>query len=269
VHGVCHTAEVVSVPPELGALLGVLIIAALYARGVSQLWQRAGRAHGVRPGQAVCFTGGLLAILIAMESPLDRLSEDLFAIHMAQHLLLILVAAPLLVLGAPVAPLLWALPEASRRTVGAWFRHSAALLTRPQVAFATHSLALWLWHLPVLYEAALTNRGVHILEHLSFLATAVFFWWAIVHAARAIGVLYVFGLGLQSTVLGALLAFSPTPWYTAHAVSAAAWGLSPIEDQQLAGLIMWVPGSSVYLAAALGLLAAWFRDSSKASASSS
>jgi putative membrane protein len=256
-------------PPEPAALIGVLVVGALYVRGVLTLWQRAGRAHGVRRWQTVCFGAGLLAIVVALESPLDTLSQELFAIHMAQHLLLILVAGPLLVLGAPVAPLLWALPEASRRTVGSWFRPSAALLTRPPVAFGAHSLALWLWHLPILYEAAIANRGVHVVEHLSFLISAVVFWWATVHSTRAIGVLYVFGLALQSTLLGALLAFSPTPWYTAHLVSAPNWGLTPGQDQQLAGLIMWVPGSSVYLAAALGLLAAWLRDSSKASASSS
>jgi len=258
------------VPPEPAALLGVLLVGALYARGVAYLWQRAGHAHGVHLWQTACFAGGLLAIVVALETPLDTLSQELFAIHMAQHLLLILVAGPLLVLGAPVAPLLWAIRQPrSRRTVASWFHPSAALLTLPQVAFATHSLALWLWHLPALYEAALSSRGVHILEHLSFLATAVLFWWAIVHAPRAVGVLYVFGLALQSTVLGALLALSPTPWYSAHVVSAAAWGLTPGQDQQLAGLVMWVPGSSVYLAAALGLLAAWLRASSKTSASSS
>jgi len=257
------------VPPEPAALAGVLIVGALYARGVATLWRRAGREHVVRGWQTLCFGGGLLAIVVALESPLDRLGEELFAFHMAQHLLLILVAGPLLVLGAPVAPLLWALPEASRPTVGAWFRTAAAFLTRAPVAFGAHSLALWLWHVPALYEAALRNRGVHIFEHVSFLATAVLFWWVIVHATRAVALLCVFGLALQSTLLGALLAFSPTPWYTAHAVTAPAWGLTAGEDQQLAGLIMWVPGSSLYLAAALGLLAAWFRDSSKASASSS
>ncbi len=269
-HGLCQAYRQVPVPPEPAALLGVLVIAALYARGVSQLWQRAGRAHGVRPWQTVWFGAGLLAIVVALESPLDALSEQLFAFHMTQHMLLILVAAPLLVLGAPVAPLLWAMPELSRRkTVGPWFRRPAAVLTRPGVAFAAHSLALWLWHLPAFYQAALSTSGVHVLEHLTFLGTAVLFWWAIVHMTRAVGVLYLFGLALQSTLLGALLAFSPTPWYTAHQASAPAWGLTPVQDQQLAGLIMWVPGSSVYLAAALGLLAAWLRDSSKASASNS
>jgi putative membrane protein len=248
-------------PPEPAALIGVLVVGALYARGIFILWQRAGREHGLQRRQALCYGGGLLTIVVALESPLDRFSADLFAIHMVQHLLLIVVAGPLLVLGAPIAPLLWALPPASRRRVGSWLHRAATLLTRPALAFGLHSLALWLWHLPVLYEVALRSRGVHVLEHLSFLATAVLFWWAVIHATRAVGVLSVFGLALQSTVLGALLVFSPTPWYTAHQASAAAWGLTAGEDQQLAGLIMWVPGGSVYLAAALGLLARWLRES--------
>jgi putative membrane protein len=250
-------------PPEPAALIGVLLVGALYGRGVFTLWSRAGPDHGVRRWQAACFSGGLLAIVVALESPLDKLSEALFAIHMVQHLLLILVAGPLLVLGEPLAPLLWALPAASRRSLGAAWR-SLAFLGRPVVAFGAHSLALWLWHVPGLYEAALRNRGVHVLEHVSFLATAVLFWWAAVHSARlahGLGVVYVFGLALQSTLLGALLTFSPTPWYTAHLSSTAVWGLAPQEDQQVAGLIMWVPGGSVYLAAALGLLATWLRQS--------
>jgi putative membrane protein len=258
-------------PPEPAALMGVLAAGALYARGVLTLWQRAGREHVVRRWQAACFGGGLLAIVVALESPLDTLSQDLFAVHMVQHLLLILVAGPLLVLGAPLPPLLWALPEASRRTLGSWWR-TIALLARPAVAFGAHSLALWLWHLPALYDAALRSRGIHVLEHLSFLATAALFWWAVLHTAhrsQGLGILYFFAMALQSTVLGALLTFSQMPWYTAHLASAPAWGLTPLEDQQFAGLIMWVPGGGVYLAAALGLFATWFRVSSKASASSS
>jgi len=260
------------VPPEPAALLAVLLLGAVYARGVFTLWSRAGADHVVRRWwQAACFGGGSLAILVALESPVDTLSQDLFAVHMVQHLLLIVVAAPLVVLSAPVAPVLWAMPEASRRTVARWWRTTAPF-TRPAVAFAAHSLALWLWHVPNLYEAAIRSRGTHIFEHLTFLITAVLFWWGVIHRThrdKGVGVLYVFCLALQSTFLGALLTFSPRPWYSAHLATALAWGLTPLEDQQLAGLIMWVPGGTVYVAAALGLLASWLRSSSKASARSS
>ena len=258
-------------PAEPSALIAVVVGGALYARGVLRLWHRAGREHVVHRWQAACFGAGLLSIVVALESPLDNLSADLFALHMVQHLLLILVAGPLLVLGAPLAPLLWALPKASRRPLGSCCRR-IALLARPAVAVGLHSLALWLWHLPALYDAALRSRGLHVLEHVSFLATAALLWWTVLHIARrsqGLSILYLFGMALQSTLLGALLTFSATPWYTAHLASAPAWGLTPLEDQQFAGLIMWVPGAGVYLAAALGLFAVWFRWSSNASASSS
>jgi putative membrane protein len=184
---------------------------------------------------------------------------------MAQHLLLILVAAPLLVLGTPVLPILWAAPEASRRGLGAvWKRVN--FLEKPGIAFTLHSLALWAWHLPILYEAAINTRAVHVIEHLSFLGTAILFWFAVLRPGRGafgLGVLLVFALALQSTILAALLAFSPTPWYTAHLTSTAQWGLSPLEDQQIAGLAMWIPGGSIYLAAGLGLFAAWLNESNQ------
>src|SRR5205823_10748224 len=133
-----------------GALLGVLALGSLYTRGVLRLWRRAG-AHVVRGWQVAYFGAGLLAILVALESPVDALSGDLFAIHMVQHLLLIMVAAPLLVLGAPLAPVLWAFSAPTRRTLAHWW-HAIGVFSRPAVAFAVHSLALWLWHVPVLYQ---------------------------------------------------------------------------------------------------------------------
>jgi len=251
--------------PEPSALVAVLLSGGLYWRGVRILWQRAGREHVIHTWQVVCFGGGLLSVLVALESPLDALSAQLFAAHMVQHLLLLVVAGPLVVLGAPLVPILWALPEPSRRVLGGWFLRISRV-GRPGAAFAAHSIALWAWHLPPLYDAALRNRGVHVLEHVSFLGTAVLFWWAVLYGGRVgyqSGVLYVFGLALESTVLGALLAFSPAPWYTAHAATTLGWGITPHDDQQVAGLIMWVPGGAIYLVAALGLFATWLRDTSR------
>lgn len=249
-------------PPEPSVLLGAVVAAWLYARGLRILWRRAGRGHVVQCWQAACFGIGLGALLLALESPLDAISDQLFAAHMVQHLLLILIAAPLFVLGAPVAPMLWALPAPSRRVVGGWWRR-LTWLGRPAPAFVLHSVALWAWHVPALYEAALASRGVHVLEHLSFLVTAALFWWSLLHRGRAgygVGVLYVFGLALESTLLGALLTFAHAPWYTSHLATTAAWGISPLEDQQIAGLIMWVPGGVVYLASALTLFGLWLNE---------
>ncbi|MGI9148356.1 MAG: cytochrome c oxidase assembly protein [Chloroflexota bacterium] len=249
--------------PEPSALVAVLLTTWLYWRGVRTLWRRAGRGHVLHARQVVCFGLGLLTILVALETPLDPLSGELFAAHMVQHLLLLLIAGPLLVLGAPLVPILWALPEPSRRALGGWLRR-ANHLGHVGVTFTLHSVALWVWHIPALYDAALSNRGVHVIEHASFLGTAVLFWWAVLSRGRLgyrAGVVYVFGLALESTILGALLAFSPVAWYAAHATTTVGWGMSPLDDQQVAGLIMWVPGGTIYLAAALGLFAAWLRDS--------
>jgi cytochrome c oxidase assembly factor CtaG len=190
------------------------------------------------------------------------LSADLFAAHMVQHLLLILVAGPLVVLGAPLAPVLWALPRQSRRPIGRAMRR-LSFVSRPGVAFAVHSVALWVWHVPGLYEAALRSRGVHVLEHLSFLLTAILFWWAIRHASGA-SLLYLLGLAVESMLLGALLTFGDRPWYSTYALTTTRWGITPLADQQIAGLIMWVPGGVVYLGSGLAMLAAWLRQSSLA-----
>ena len=192
---------------EPGVLVGVLASAALYVHGVRRLWARAGRERGVKSWQAALFLVGLFAILVALDSPLERLSAQAFAAHMAQHLLLILVAGPLLVLGAPLLPFLWALPRAARPFLGRGSRWLTTLAS-PPLAFVFHSVALWLWHVPPLYEAAVADLNVHVVEHLSFVVTAALFWWAVLHRIRdghAASVLYLFGMAVQSTILGALL----------------------------------------------------------------
>ena len=242
-------------------LIGCAAAAYLYGHGLRTVWHRAGRGRGIRRWQAACYAAGLLAILLALGSPLDEQATQLFAIHMVQHLLLILVAGPLLILGLPLAALAWAAPESWRP----WLRvtHVAKPLARPAVAFALHSLALWSWHVPRLYDTALSQPAVHVAEHLSFLGTSVLFWWALLRTGRSTygtGVLYVFALALQSTILGALLTFAPTVWYTGHLGTTVPYGLSAQEDQHLAGLIMWIPGGAVYLASALLLFVAWLRE---------
>jgi putative membrane protein len=206
-----------------------------------------------------------LALVLALVSPLDAFGARLFCAHMLQHELLMLVAAPLLVLGRPLAAWTWALSPAQRQVVGRWTRvrwwsATWALLTDPLAAWALHALALWLWHLPSWFEAALHNEAWHALQHASFLITALLFWWAVVGGdarARAGGfaLLYLFTTMLHTGALGALLTMAPTPWYPSYAASAGALGLDPVEDQQLGGLVMWVPGSVAYLMAALVVMA--------------
>jgi cytochrome c oxidase assembly factor CtaG len=236
---------------------------------VFRLWRRAGVGRGIGWWQAGSFVVAWLTLVIALTSPLDEWSEHLFAAHMLQHELLMVVAAPLIALSSPFAALASAfhhtyLPaNAILRPIG----RSTATLWAGLVC-ALHAVALWGWHIPALYDAALAHQSVHAVQHLSFFGTAVLFWWVLVHgrhgrAGYGAAVLFVFGTALHSGFLGALLALSPRIWYAPYATTSALWRLSPLEDQQLAGLIMWVPGSVVFAAAGLTFLLAWLRDSAR------
>jgi cytochrome c oxidase assembly factor CtaG len=260
---------------EPGIALPLILAAVLYARGLRLLWdEHVGR--GIRVWEACCFAAGWLTAWLALLSPLHALSERLFVAHMIQHELLMVVAAPLLVLGRPLVPMLWALPSPARRTIGRFTRRRGwrvtwGLVSIPIVAFFVHGVAIWVWHAPPLYQATLASDGVHALQHLSFLGTALLFWWTIIHAhapggrARAVSfgtaVLLLFGTALHSGALGALLTFARTLWYPAYGSAASAWSLTPFEDQQLAGLVMWIPATFAYLIAALFLFTSWLRAS--------
>ncbi|MDQ4076829.1 MAG: cytochrome c oxidase assembly protein [Chloroflexota bacterium] len=262
-----------SLEPTL--LVGLLLGALAYARALGALWKRAGMGRGVRRWQAFSFAGGLLALVVALLSPIDALGEQLFSAHMVQHLLLIVVAAPLLVLGAPPVLWLWALPLQWRREVGRWWKHTPLrrygwkFLSQPLVVWALYAGILWLWHTPALYQAALESDLVHYLEHVSFLGSALLFWAVLADAGRrgqmgyGAGVLYIFTTGLHSTALGALITFASAPWYPIYAASTGTWGLTPLEDQQLAGLIMWLPVGLIYLLVALLLLAGWIKSAER------
>jgi putative membrane protein len=247
----------------------VLVLLALsagwYALGVMRLWRNAGVGRGISRLHASAFAGGWLALVVALVSPLDALGARLFSAHMLQHEVLMLMAAPLLVLGRPLAAWTWAFSPQQRQVVGRWTRvpwwaASWALLTDPLAAWALHALALWLWHVPSWFEAALHNEGWHALQHASFLGSALLFWWSALGVdarSRTSGfaMLYLFTTMLHTGALGALLTLAPTPWYPSYAAATGALGLDPVEDQQLGGLVMWVPGSLAYLVAGLALVA--------------
>ena len=207
----------------------------------------------------------IAALAVALVSPLDALSEALFTAHMVQHLLLMLVAAPLIAFSQLLFALLWGLPQSWRHAFKGWRRFSTLsaaerFVTMPLVAWILHTTALWFWHLPGPYQAALYDGAIHILEHSAFFGTALLYWWTFARTPQSSiqlygwGVASLFTMGLQSSLLGALLTFSRAPWYSVHAETASLWGLTSLEDQQLAGLIMWIPASIVYIVAALTML---------------
>jgi cytochrome c oxidase assembly factor CtaG len=251
-------------------LAGAMILAGwLYYRGVARLWSRPA-ASALPPWRAECFAAGLAIVLVALISPLDALSSALFSAHMVQHLLLIAAAAPLLVLGRPCIPILAALPASVRRALiprlrAPKFRSGLSQLCRPVIVWMVATATLWLWHMPWLYEAALRSAAVHATEHGLLLASAALFWFAVlpvgkrrdrsaVSSRQGMAIIALVAMALQGMLLGIALAFSRSPWYASYATTTAAWGLSPIEDQQIAGLIMWIPASAVYFAAALALI---------------
>lgn len=254
-------------------LIPVLVSGALYALGLSRLWRR-GIGRGIRRWEASCFATGWLVLALALLSPLHPLGEALFSAHMVQHELLMVVAAPLLVLGRPLVSWLHAIPVSSRRAMGAVtrnrrFRSGWRVLTYAGTAWVVQAVVLWGWHLPRLYDAALGSETVHAMQHISFLGAALLFWWALLHGrkshARGVtAVLYLFTTAVHSTLLGMLLTFASSPWYAHYQTISPAWGITPLEDQQLAGLIMWIPAGISYLIAALLLASRWLLDSDPA-----
>lgn len=218
-----------------------------------------------------CFAGALVAVGIALVSPLDALSSALASAHMVQHVLLLLVTTPLLALSAPFSTLLRGSPLIVRRAGGRWRRRlrltraNLRALRHPATVWLLHVGTLWFWHAAAAYDAALGSDLLHVFEHASFLVTGLLFWNVVIgargagRATHGLGVLLVFAMAMQSVFLSALLTFARTPWYSSYAATTTLWGLEPLADQQLAGVIMWIPAGAVYLAAGLTLMVAWLR----------
>ncbi len=250
---------------DVAALVGIPLAAVLYARGLRSLGLRRRFHNGWRP---VAFYMGLGGVFVALVSPLDALSGELFLAHMGQHMLLIFFAVPAVQLGAPVIPVLRGIPRPVRRRFIAPalkskpVRAALKFLFRPLIAWPLFTGTLILWHFPFAYEAALRNDLIHTAEHIAFALGAYLWWWNVIdptplraslsYLAR---VPFVFITVVPSFVLGAFLTFAPEAWYAPYAATAPAYGLSPLEDQQLGGLIMWIPGSFVIAATLLLTLA--------------
>jgi putative membrane protein len=217
--------------------------------------------------RARCFAGALAVVAVALVSPLDAVSGALASAHMVQHVLLLLVAAPLLALSSPGNTLLRGTPAAVRQATGRWrrrFRVTPAQLRplrNPAAVWALHVATIWFWHASVPYDAALDNGLVHVVEHASYVVTGLWFWQVVLGARGAVsnglGILLVFTMAMQSVFLSALLTFASGPWYSGYESTTQAWSLEPLADQQLAGVIMWIPAGLVYLGVALALLTRW------------
>jgi len=251
----------------------LLVTAAWYVSGVARAWCRGGRTGSVSAWSVVSFAVGWSAAAAALVSPVAWLSEILFSVHMTQHTLLMLVAAPLMAFGQPLLVFLWAFRRDHRERIAGSVRSRRILivwhhLTSPLSAFLLQAIALWIWHLPSLYEAALASDGVHAFQHLSFLLTASLFWWAMVHGrygrqGYGLAVVYVFLTAVHSGALGALLTVAPSPVYPYYVRQSAAWHVDALGDQQLAGLLMWIPAGVIFIVLGLALFAAWMGEAER------
>ncbi len=246
-------------------VLPVLTAAALYLDGWRMVSRRMPDRFGVR--HLVATMAGLASILLALTSPLDALSALLCSAHMTQHMLLMLVAPPLLWMGAPVAPMLLGLPRRVRRTVTRALavpqvRQLSHVLADPVAGWVVFIVAFWAWHVPAPYDLALRFDGWHHVEHACFFVTSLLFWRPVILSwptrsswPRWAMIPYLALADLQNSALAAILAFSDHVLYPTYAAVPRLWGLSALEDQAIAGVIMWVPGSLVFLLPVVWLVA--------------
>lgn len=241
----------------------MLLSAGLYGVGLWRLWRTAGVGHGLQKQSVSAFMFGWLALVVALVSPLDTMGSWLFSAHMLQHEILMIVAAPLLVSGKPLSIWIWAFPVSWRRYLASVINTGLVkkpwhLITSQLGAWTLHAIALWCWHIPYLFDAALHNNTIHTWQHISFLASALLFWWSVLsedakNNPKGWALLSIFSTMMHTAALGVLLTLAYQPWYTAYD-RTNLFGLSALEDQQLGGLIMWVPAGLVYLIAGLWII---------------
>lgn len=249
---------------EVPVILGIALAAAAYAWAV----RRVDRAHPRNPQplhRSWLFFGGLAAIGLALVSPIEAYEGSLFSVHMVQHMLLELVAAPLLLAGGPITLALRAsTPSVRRRLLAILQSRAMHALAFPVLAWLVFAAVNWGWHFSTLYDQALENPPLHYLQHATFLGAALLFWWPILgadpspwrlpHPAR---LLYLFLAMPQNSFLGVALMSATTVLYPHYLTNARDWGPTPLEDQQLGGVLMWVGGDLAFLAGMGVVVALW------------
>jgi putative membrane protein len=226
---------------HLSTVIGILALAVLY------FWAARKLRREPTLSQKILFLSGLLVMFVSLNGPLHDLSDDyLFSAHMVQHLLLTLAMPPLLVSGIPG----WMLrPALSNRFV----QPVASFFTRPSIAFVTFNLVLAAWHLPPLYNAAMANHNIHIIEHLMFMVAAVLMWWPLLSQLPELPrlaypgqMLYTFLMSIPMSIVAVYIAMSDHILYPAYAAAPRVFDISPLDDQLLGALIMWIPGGMIF-----------------------
>jgi putative membrane protein len=257
-------------PWDSVTLAALIAGAMMYAVGTRRMREGGGR---MRQAERASFWCGWTALIAAITPWMDHAVTVSFSLHMAQHELLMVIGAPLIVVGRPIVPWLWVLPVSWRLRAGRALSAAAPRaiwrkLTTPLVAWGLHGAVLWIWHAPVLYQAAVRHESLHAFQHATFVGTAVLFWWGLVYgrygrAAYGASALYIFTTMVHTGLLGALFALSTSPFYPLYRDRAQDAGIDAVSDQQLAGLYMWIPAGVVLTTFALALVLAWLSESDR------
>jgi cytochrome c oxidase assembly factor CtaG len=261
-----HHAEALGWTLDPLLTIPLALALAIYLAG----WWRLSRRASTRVHSGL-FIGGWAVLALSLTSPLHEAGERSFTMHMIEHELIMLVSALLLASSNAGAVLAWGLPRPLRLALGgSWKSPLQRLwkrLTEPVTATAIQAVVMWAWHAPPLFDRALDSFGWHIAQHACFLLSSLLFWWAMLHprdrrSGYGVSAACLFATSLIGGALGALMSFSASPWYAQYAaMGMTGIGLDPVDDQRLAGLIMWIPGGLVHGVAALILAYKWLKAS--------
>ena len=251
--------------PLLTVPLGLALL--IYLVGLFRLSKRASK----RPTGVALFLSGWAVLTLSLTSPLHEAGERSFTMHMIEHELIMLLATLLLAASSAGGVLAWGLPRPLRLSLGGGWKSPLQrlwkLLTEPITATAIQAAVMWGWHAPFLFDRALDSFGWHVAQHACFFVSSLLFWWAMLHprergSGYGVSAACLFATSLIGGALGALMSFSSSPWYADYAaMGMTGVGLDPVDDQRLAGLIMWIPGGLVHGAAALALAYKWLKAS--------
>ncbi|MFC1575165.1 cytochrome c oxidase assembly protein [Gemmatimonadota bacterium] len=248
---------------HVSVLIGVVYLAAIYLFAVGPAREKYGwRDQAVSGWRKASYLGAVALIFFALNGPLHTLSDEyLFSAHMVQHMLLMLVMPPFLIMGVPP----WLIRKAMGRPPVA---RTARVLTHPVLAYLAYNITFIGWHIPQMYNWALVSHDLHIFQHLMFMAVAVMMWWPVVNPVPELEriptgpllMMYVFAFGIPTTVVSAFITLSETVFYPWYEVAPRITGLSPLEDQRLGGLIMWIPGMLIFWVGISTVFFRWTRD---------
>lgn len=257
---------------DKATVIGLSSLGVLYWIGARRLATRRQQRWHV---EGAAFATGLVALLAAVLPWFDSAVIERFSAHMAQHELMMLIGAPLVVAGRPLATCVWALPQPWRQLTAAYLQYglvarAVRVLTTPAVAWALHGAALWIWHLPILYNLAVQNEPVHAMQHAMFVGTSLVFWSGLVYgrygrAGYGAAVFFVFTTAVHTGILGALLTVAQKPIYLVYASIPGVSNETALADQQLAGLVMWIPAGVLLTLVGIALFAAWLGESERRS----